>query len=54
MSLEIAQQKASRTTAGRLHRDRRVLLMHLGGTPAVHAWADRFWQTIPPPRAVRS
>lgn len=36
-------------STGRLHRDHQVLLMHLGGTPAVHAWADRLWQTIPPP-----
>ncbi len=41
-------------STGRLHRDHRVLLMHLGGTPAVHAWADRLWETIPAPRAVRS
>ena len=41
-------------STGRLHRDHRVLLMHLGGTPAVHAWADRLWQTIPPPRPARS
>lgn len=40
-------------STGRLHRDHRVLLMHLGGTPAVHAWADRLWQTIPPPRQAR-
>ena len=27
---------------GRFETDRRVLLMHLGGTPAVHAYADQF------------
>jgi hypothetical protein len=51
MSLDQARQLIA---LGRLHRDHRVLLMHLGGTPAVQAWADRLWQTIPPPRAVRS
>ena len=29
---------------GRLGRGDRVLLMHLGGSPAVHAWADRIHQ----------
>jgi 1-aminocyclopropane-1-carboxylate deaminase len=29
--------------AGRLRSGQRVLLMHLGGTPAIHAWADQFW-----------
>jgi 1-aminocyclopropane-1-carboxylate deaminase len=30
--------------AGRLRPGQRVLLMHLGGTPAIHAWADHFWR----------
>jgi 1-aminocyclopropane-1-carboxylate deaminase len=30
--------------AGRLKSGQRVLLMHLGGTPAIHAWADQFWR----------
>ncbi len=33
--------------AGRLRRGHRVLVMHLGGNPAVHAWADRFWRDGP-------
>jgi 1-aminocyclopropane-1-carboxylate deaminase len=33
--------------AGRLGRGHRVLLMHLGGSHAVHAWADRFWRDGP-------
>jgi len=30
--------------AGRLHRGQRVLLVHMGGTPAVHAYADQLRQ----------
>jgi hypothetical protein len=26
---------------GRLHRGQRVLLLHMGGTPAVHGYADQ-------------
>jgi 1-aminocyclopropane-1-carboxylate deaminase len=29
---------------GILNRDDRVLLLHLGGTPAIHAYADQLWE----------
>ena len=32
-------------TDGRFESDSRVLLMHLGGTPAVHAYANQFGET---------
>jgi 1-aminocyclopropane-1-carboxylate deaminase len=36
---------------GRIDRSQRVLLMHLGGTHAVHAYANQLWESEPPPKS---